>query len=197
MAMMSGSPVCLSCETFVLKPSPGIHFRNGCLKIHTNIPNSHCYNPVNIHENTFIQWPHALGLRKVQHKKGTYTDDHERLYIVNYRQSWGFYGKTVFFAESNWSLWKNSFLEKVDSFEGEKMDVVVHTQLYPTEKKHGSPEPTTNHALNQMMAQIWFGLNREKPTFVRKDQVSSLWFISFCAKVTVSHMEIEVTEEYL
>lgn len=48
-------------------------------------PNLTLDNPINIHRNSAIKWLHALGFRKLQHKKGTYTDGHERPDVVAYR----------------------------------------------------------------------------------------------------------------
>lgn len=53
------------------------------------IPELTLDNPVNIHRNTAIQWLHAVGFRKLQHKKGTYTDGHERPDVVAYRSKCG------------------------------------------------------------------------------------------------------------
>ena len=46
-------------------------------------------SPVNIHVNTALRWMHVLGFRSVEHKKGTYTDGHERPDVVAYRKMYG------------------------------------------------------------------------------------------------------------
>ena len=43
-------------------------------------------SPVKIHPNTALQWLHNLGFRSSEHKKGTYTDGHERPDVVAHRQ---------------------------------------------------------------------------------------------------------------
>jgi hypothetical protein len=42
-------------------------------------------SPVKIHPNTARCWLHALGFRSSEHKKGTYTDGHERPDVVAHR----------------------------------------------------------------------------------------------------------------
>ena len=42
-------------------------------------------SPVKIHPNTALRWLHSLGFRSSEHKKGTYTDGHERPDVVAHR----------------------------------------------------------------------------------------------------------------
>ena len=46
-------------------------------------------SPVNIHVNTALRLMHVLGFPSAEHKKGTYTDGHERPDVVAYRKMYG------------------------------------------------------------------------------------------------------------
>ena len=88
-SLIDDSDVRFACLSYLRKARPetisGHSFAQWVTENLYKHPELSLDHPVNIHRNTAIQWLHNLGFRKLQHKKGTYTDGHERPDVVAYR----------------------------------------------------------------------------------------------------------------